>query len=540
MKKVLVGSPISKHHAYCINEYIKGILSLTYQNFDVLLIDNSDDDKFYNELLKKVDGTKIKVIRAGNDIQSIKNKLAFCRNILRKKVIDKNYDFLFCIDQDIVCPIDSIERLIESNKEVISGIYYSYFRRGKETIQRPVLYRGLNEEEIKIIKKDKNKLESINKYIYDYLVSVNWDLNKVMLKFSNEDVAGNKVIPIKSAGTGCVFISNSVLKQIEFHTNENEEGFDDVIFFRDVENLGIQAYAHTAIKCFHSIETRPWSWEDKGNDIKYIEPSKSPKILVGAPVSNNHEYCTEEYIEGLKSIDYGNYDILLIDNSKDESFFNKFKNKINIIRAGNEIESIPKKMVFCRNILRKKVIDENYDFFLNLDQDVIPPNDIIKKMLKNNKDIITGIYYSYFNQGGKEVKLPIVYGWFSDQEKEYLLNNKNQLKLNNPKFYYTLEKDNWDFNKSMKQLTSYDVEYSKFIEIKSCGTGCIFISKKALIDIEFRENNEGGFDDVIFCKDALSKGYKLYADTSIKCDHKIKERPWTWKIKDKDHMIINN
>ena len=103
--------------------------------------------------------------------------------------------------------------------------YYSYFRRGKETIQRPVLYRGLNEEEIKIIKKDKNKLESINKYIYDYLVSVNWDLNKVMLKFSNEDVAGNKVIPIKSAGTGCVFISNSVLKQIEFHTNENEEGF---------------------------------------------------------------------------------------------------------------------------------------------------------------------------------------------------------------------------------------------------------------------------------------------------------------------------
>jgi len=270
--KVLVGSPVSRNHSYCTDDYIKGILSLSYNNFDVLLIDNSDDEKFYNELLKKTENTKIKVIRAGNEIKSIKNKLAFCRNILRKKVLDESYDYLFCLDQDVVPPTDSIERFIRDNKLVNSGIYYSYFKRGDKIIQKPVLYRGLNEEEINVLEKDKEKLEYVNKYMYDYLVSVNWDFKKVMLKFSVNDVAGDKLIPIKSAGTGCVFISNNILEKIEFHINENEEGFDDVIFFRDLENIEVQAYADTGIKCKHSIETRPWSWGNKGNEIVITKP----------------------------------------------------------------------------------------------------------------------------------------------------------------------------------------------------------------------------------------------------------------------------
>ena len=35
------------------------------------------------------------------------------------------------------------------------------------------------------------------------------------------------------------------------------------------------------------------------------------KVLVGCPVSDYHEYCTEQYIQAIKNLTYNNYDILL-------------------------------------------------------------------------------------------------------------------------------------------------------------------------------------------------------------------------------------
>ncbi len=266
-QRILVGSPVSKHHWYCTEDYIKGLLALTYDNLDILLIDNSDDEKFYEWITKKTENTKIKIIKAANNVESIKQKIAQCREILRKKVIEENYDYLFCIDQDVVPPKDSIERFLKTGKEVLSGIYYSYFKRGNDIIQKPVMYRELTQQEIEVVQKDKEQLQTINKPLYDYLKSVNFDLDKIMIKFTNKEVEYNKLIPIKSAGTGCVFINKNILEKIKFHVEENEEGFDDVIFFRDIRKLGIQAYSDTSIKCNHAINLRPWAWGEKGNKI---------------------------------------------------------------------------------------------------------------------------------------------------------------------------------------------------------------------------------------------------------------------------------
>lgn len=261
-----------------------------------------------------------------------------------------------------------------------------------------------------------------------------------------------------------------------------------------------------------------------------------PKVLVGGPVSKNHEYAMEQFLEGIKSLDYKNYDILLIDNSDTEEFYKKYKDKVNMIRYGFQFKSIKKRMVYCRNLMRKKVLEEGYDYFFNVDQDVLVPKNAIKRLASHNKEVVTGIYYSYFTHDNKEKKLPVVYGWFTKEQQDEILKNKEILKTKNPNFYSTLVKENWNFNRIRRQLTEDEVEGEKLIEIKMCGTGCIFIHRSVLEKLKFMENLEGGFDDAIFCKDVLEKlSLKIYADTGVKCGHLVRERPWKWATDGIEH-----
>ena len=127
-----------------------------------------------------------------------------------------------------------------------------------------------------------------------------------------------------------------------------------------------------------------------------------PKVLIGGPVSKNHEYATDDFIKSLKELNYPNFDILLIDNSDSDDFYNNFKDKVSMIRDGSQFSSIKKRMVYCRNLMRKKVLDENYDYFFDVDQDVLLPEDALKKLVSNNKEVVTGVYYSYFMHNGIE------------------------------------------------------------------------------------------------------------------------------------------
>ena len=101
-----------------------------------------------------------------------------------------------------------------------------------------------------------------------------------------------------------------------------------------------------------------------------------PKILVGCPTSHHKAYCLKEYAEAVKSLDYPNYDILLVDNSPDEDYINKIKEHGLSVIKGHYFEGARDRIIASRNILRQKAIDEGYDYFFSLEQDVIPPRDI--------------------------------------------------------------------------------------------------------------------------------------------------------------------
>ena len=223
------------------------------------------------------------------------------------------------------------------------------------------------------------------------------------------------------------------------------------------------------------------------------------KVLVGCPTSDYKSYCLKEYAYSVKSLTYKNYDILLADNSKDNKYCKELdKYNLPYIKCKYE-ESARERIVNSRNKLREYALKNNYDYFLSLEQDVIPPKDIIERMLKWNKKVITGVYFIHnIMPNGKSYLIPLI----------------NILEEN---------------NKTMRTLNHNELWESQLLKIFSCGLGCILIHKSVLEKIKFRyEKNIDTHDDRWFCIDLYEKNIDLYCDNTIKCKHLIENRPWKW------------
>lgn len=267
----------------------------------------------------------------------------------------------------------------------------------------------------------------------------------------------------------------------------------------------------------------------------------SPKVLVGCPVSGYHAYCTPEYLAALKNLTYPNYDILLVDNSATDNFYQTLvKQNIPVVRSCYEHKDVKKKIACSRNILREKVLEEKYDYFFSLEQDVIPPPDVIEQLLQRQKPIVSGVYYNYYpiGDGSRTALFPVLYRWLTEEEQQEMRNKQDILQQVNPALLKDLKKNNFDFSKIRVKLTPEDVETQKLMTIKQCGLGCVLIAREVLEKITFRiDEQENTFDDPLFCEDALRHGYELWVDTAIKCKHLVRKRPWSWKELEKQKSL---
>ena len=234
------------------------------------------------------------------------------------------------------------------------------------------------------------------------------------------------------------------------------------------------------------------------------------KILIGCPTSDYKRYCLNEYAAGLKSLTHP-HDILLADNSETEQYAKEIAAAGIPVIKDQFYPSARKRIVESRNILRKRVLDEGYDCFLSLEQDIIPPPDVIERLLAHRKDIVSGIYYIdqfMADEAGNRRQLffPVLYTWTERSPEGKDLDYEH-----------------------MKYLLPEEVEQPRLIEVKAAGVGCLLIRRKVLEKVQFRyEKQSSGFDDVFFCRDAISSGFRIYADTGVKCRHLIKGKDWSW------------
>ena len=255
-------------------------------------------------------------------------------------------------------------------------------------------------------------------------------------------------------------------------------------------------------RALHTIKTNlkiyKDKWEGKPDKLFAVDQRLFPKILVGCPTYGEYSYCLERYAYAVKNLMYPNYDILLVDNSKDDSYVEMIE------ELGLPVESTPHRkkardrIIESRNLMRDVVLKKGYDYLFSLEQDVIPKPDILLKLLAHDKKIVSGVYFSPQKlMNGDVVVKPIVFKFHKREGK-------------------------WG---QCRMLTKDEVWADELINIAYCGVGCLLVHKDVFKDIKFRYKDDlDATDDKYFCFDARKKDFEIWADTSLRCKHLIEEK----------------
>jgi FkbM family methyltransferase len=142
-----------------------------------------------------------------------------------------------------------------------------------------------------------------------------------------------------------------------------------------------------------------------------------------------------------------------------------------------------------RNLISHWAI--HYDYLFSVDSDIAFPKDTLKKLLKHDVDMVSGLYI---------------------QRKE----NEHTLEI------YEANAVGGNSN------IPYDkIKHLTFLEIAACGMGCVLIKSKVLKDVGYPQfvyhsaidHRHTVSEDVDFCRKAKAKGFKIYADVTVQCSH---------------------
>lgn len=231
---------------------------------------------------------------------------------------------------------------------------------------------------------------------------------------------------------------------------------------------------------------------------------KEPRILLSCPTYDGKEYCLDYWIRVIKEIQkFSKCDILIIDNSKTDYYFNLIKKyKVNIIRAKHYDKQPLRTLAESRKTQYEYAIKNKYDYLFSLEQDVFPPVDIIKYLLTirnslKDKEAVIGSPYVIANLTTE--KRPFM-------QKDYLTNTAID------RIYSKKMKRMIQNNLTRKEMK----KRAKVFKVYACGLGCTLIDVSILKKIEIKYT-EKQFrpDDAFFFLDLASLHISTYVDPNL-------------------------
>lgn len=140
-----------------------------------------------------------------------------------------------------------------------------------------------------------------------------------------------------------------------------------------------------------------------------------------------------------------------------------------------------------RNLIADWVV-RDYDYLFAVDHDITFPTDTLKKLLAHDQDLVSGVYRQRLEPQLLEIYEP--FGTRMSTEDLYA--------------------KNWNL-----------------VGIGGCGFGCVLVKKEVLAGVGYPQfeyhpalnHNNTISEDTDFCKKAITKGFKLWCDPSIRCGH---------------------
>ncbi len=230
--KVLIGSPITSLKEYCIQDYIECLKRLTYQNKEILVLDNSPDGRDLSNTFKKEGINYIKTPHTGN----VREMLVHDRNYFRQKALKEGFDYWLSLEQDIVCPPNVVERLIANKKQIVSGAYFNFSHEKDDGVPKPDMFVLINPED--------KTLGVTRRMFFDEL----WP---------------SRPIKVFVTGIGCMLIHRDVLEKLEFHFDPKVSVYDDVWFCKDANQIGITVFLDSRVVCKHNAKFHSQELIDK-------------------------------------------------------------------------------------------------------------------------------------------------------------------------------------------------------------------------------------------------------------------------------------
>ena len=224
--------------------------------------------------------------------------------------------------------------------------------------------------------------------------------------------------------------------------------------------------------------------------------------MLACPTYEGKEYVLERFIDRVKSLTYPNLEILFIDNSKEDTYMNKIKSfGMNCIKSKWD-ERSKIRLTNAQNLMRTKFLEGDYTHLFILEQDLIPPKDIIEKLLEHDKDVVGGWYYI------TETPRPCL-------SREWVLVDM--------KFF-------------PKPPLLIDMSKERLMKCFLGSFGVSLIKRKVIEEIKFK--CYVGFvhhADTWFYFDCEKKGFEVWTDTDLLIPH-FQDYKWG-EILDKDKLI---
>lgn len=146
------------------------------------------------------------------------------------------------------------------------------------------------------------------------------------------------------------------------------------------------------------------------------------------------------------------------------------------------------------------------EWLLQIDDDIIPPNDYLNLIL-HDKDIITGVCFAM----RQNAIVPLIL----ENEEKHMVFKEDEIKPESDKLFNVMK-----INK-----------LEGLVEVDSVGTGAILIHRRVFENPAMQKHpfrtlwNEDGTrkigQDLQFCRLAKENGYRIWVDTRYVCEHVV-------------------
>ncbi len=221
--RILVCTPHNDVKNYCFDDFLSLVTNLTYKNYDVLIADNSKDNRNAKRIMK-AGANSVHVKPRDRDNQQY---IADSQEYLRDAVLRGKYDYMLMLESDVFPPLDIIERLLMHRKKVVGASYF--------------IDRG-HDSHLMI-----QEMESSGEFIRHTVNITNpHDIH----------YADGTLRKVYACGFGCLLIHKSVLKEIKFRWTKGVDAHSDSFLFGDLDRGKVPVFLDTAILCEH----RNLSW----------------------------------------------------------------------------------------------------------------------------------------------------------------------------------------------------------------------------------------------------------------------------------------